>query len=148
MTDTPPGPMSRRSLPAAVTLLAAWPAGVLAQAPAAAAPSLLPILTALLAVLALIPVAVWLLKRFGPAPAAPAAMQVVGQVSLGAGQRIVVLQAGSRWLLLGVTAGSITRLGNLPRPPGDTASLDAAAISAPSFGALLAGAVRGNRKGA
>jgi flagellar biosynthetic protein FliO len=123
---------------ACAALLAARPTVAAAQAQAPAAPSLAPIVMALAAVLLLIPVAVWLLKRFGAGTMAPlAGLQVVGQLPLGAGQRVVVLAAGERWLLLGVTAGSITRLGSLAKPPADAALLNAAATPA-NFAALLA----------
>ncbi len=99
----------------------------------------MPVVLALAAVLALIPVAVWLLKRFGAGTSAPVnGLQVVSQLPLGTGQRVVVLQAGDRWLLLGVTAGSITRLGSLPRPPAGAAAIDVAPIAPPSFASLLA----------
>ena len=140
-------PAGLRRWPAVAALpLAAVPAAALAQVPDA--PSLLPIVVALAAVLILIPLAVWLLKRFGPAAAAPVAgLQVVGQMPLGAGQRVVVLQAGNRWLLLGVSAGSITRLGSLPQPPADAAALNAAAATPASFAALLARLARGGPSG-
>jgi flagellar protein FliO/FliZ len=112
-----------------------------AQAQPPAPPSLLPIVLALAAVLAAIPVAVWLLKRLGAGGAAPmAGLQVVGQMPLGAGQRVVVLQAGERWLLLGVTGSNITRLGTLPRPAGDADNVGAATPA--GFAALLARAAR------
>jgi flagellar protein FliO/FliZ len=89
---------------------------------------------ALLLVLALIPLAMWLLKRFGPAQATQAAgLRVVAQLPLGARERIVVVEAGERWLLLGVTGASINRVGTLPKgeaPPSATGTA--------SFAALLA----------
>jgi flagellar protein FliO/FliZ len=127
-------------------LLAAVPTMALAQAQPPAAPSLMPIVLALAAVLALIPVALWLLKRFG-AVGAPQVegLQVVSQLPLGTGQKIVVLQAGNRWLLLGVTGSSITRVGSLSKPPVDAGLASAGPIAPPSFSALLARAVRGDR---
>ena len=77
----------------AIAIAAALPSAARAEtAVAPAAPSLLPILLALAAVLALIPFAIWLLKRLGAGTAAPiAGLQVVAQLPLGTGQRIVVL---------------------------------------------------------
>ena len=132
------------AVPAAL-LLAIVPAAALGQTDTAA-PSLLPVATALLAVLALIPVAVWLLKRLGAGTVTRIdGLQVVSQLPLGAGQRIVVLQAGNRWLLLGVTGGSITRLGSLPRPESDAGIAGTGPLAAPGFAALLARAIRGER---
>jgi len=128
----------------AAALIAAAPGAALAQAPAA--PSVMPIVMALAAVLALIPLALWLLKRFGAGNAAAVdGMQVISQLPLGTGQRVVVLQAGNRWLLLGVTGSSITRLGSLPKPPVDPSAANAAPINPGSFATLLARASRGGR---
>ncbi len=125
---------------------AAFATPAAAQSPSPAAPSAMPIVMALAAVLTLIPVAIWLLKRLGGGATAQASgLQVVGQMPLGAGQRVVVLQAGNRWLLLGVTGSSITRLGSLPKPPVDPNAVAAQAISPSSFAALLARAGRGDR---
>jgi flagellar protein FliO/FliZ len=87
-----------------------------AAAPAPQGPSLLPLVLALVFVLALIPAAVWLLKRMGAGTATSAAgLRVVAQLPLGTRERIVVVEAGDRWLLLGVTATSINRIGTLPK---------------------------------
>jgi flagellar protein FliO/FliZ len=73
------------------------------------------------AVLAMIPVALWLLKRtpmggagaFGSAAGANLLRQV-GALALAPGQRIVTIEVGQgeqrRWLVLGVTAQNITTL--------------------------------------
>jgi flagellar protein FliO/FliZ len=83
---------------------------------AAAGPSLLPMLLVLAFVLALIPASIWLLKRLGAgSPASAAGMKVVAQLPLGPRERLVVVEAGDRWLLLGVTASSINRVGTLAR---------------------------------
>jgi len=130
----------------APAVLAAAPVTALAQSQTPAAPSVMPMLMALAAVLALIPVALWLLKRFGAANAtAIDGLQVVSQLPLGSGQRIVVLQAGNRWLLLGVTGGSITRLGSLPKPPVDANLAGASPVAGSGFAAFLARASRGER---
>jgi flagellar protein FliO/FliZ len=112
------------------------PAAARAQTAAAGAegPSLAPMLVALVFVLALIPVSMWLLKRFGGGqPSANAGLRVVAQLPLGPRERIVVIEAGERWLLLGVTAASINRVGTLPK--GDANAL---AGSATSFASLMA----------
>lgn len=71
---------------------------------------------ALLLVLALIPAALWLLKRLSPTQNAQVAgLKVVAQLPLGPRERVVVLEAGDRWLLLGVTSAHITRIGTLPK---------------------------------
>jgi flagellar protein FliO/FliZ len=101
-------------LAAAALLAASTPA--LAQAAPVEGPSLLPMVLALVFVLALVPVAMWMLKRIGGAgPGSVAGMRVVAQLPLGPRERIVVVEAGERWLLLGVTAASINRIGTMPR---------------------------------
>jgi flagellar protein FliO/FliZ len=73
-----------------------------------------------LAILALIPLALWLLKRtpmtgggFGAANNA-AGLRHVAALALSPGQRIVTVEVGQgearRWLVLGVTAQNITTL--------------------------------------
>ena len=87
-------------------------------------------LAALFAVLALIPLALWLLKRtpLGQA-AASGGMRVVAALPLAPNQRIVTLEVGSgderRWLVLGVTPGGIRTLHTLP-PQAPAPAADAA----------------------
>jgi flagellar protein FliO/FliZ len=103
-----------------VTLAAVLtPGAAFAQAAAPAGPSVLPMVLAFAFVLALIPLAMWLLKKLGgaqPATAGAAGLRVVTQLALGPRERVVVVEAGDRWLLLGVTAAAISRIGTLPRP--------------------------------
>lgn len=130
-------------LPTALTLVlpALAQAQSAAPAPAAAGPSMLPMIVALGFVLALIPAAVWLLKRMGGSTLAGASgLRVVGQLTLGARERLVVVEAGERWLLLGVSAGSINRVGTLPK-----GALPLPPTGAANFSALL-NAARSNPK--
>jgi flagellar protein FliO/FliZ len=112
-------------------------ASVVLSAPAYAqatgdGPSVLPLLLTLAFVIALIPIAVWFLKRLGQVtPGASAGLRVVAQLPLGQRERLVVVEAGERWLVLGVTASSINRVGSLPK--GELPALD----SATPFSALL-----------
>ena len=83
-------------------------------------PSLAPLLFGLLLVLALIPAAAWLLRRAGLAqPASTAGLRVVAQLPLGPRERLVIVEAGDRRWLLGVSASGISRLGTLPPGTGD-----------------------------
>jgi flagellar protein FliO/FliZ len=125
-------------------IAAALPLQALAQtasAPAAATPagpSLLPMVLVLLLVLALIPVSMWLLKRMGAGtPASAAGMKVVAQLPLGPRERLVVVEAGDRWLVLGVTAASINRVASLPK-----GALPAAGLASGGFAQLLGAARR------
>lgn len=117
----------------AAATLAACAAGAAHAQAAAQGPSLLPLVLTLAFVLALIPVAVWMLKRLGGAhPAAAAGLRVVAQLPLGQRERLVVVEAGERWLILGVTASAISRVGTLPK-----GELPPAVPAAASFASLL-----------
>jgi flagellar protein FliO/FliZ len=101
-------------------------------------PSFMPMVVALVFVLGLMGAAVWVLRRTGIAPRAGSShLKIVSQLALGPRERVVVVEAGDRWLLLGVGAGGISRLGTLPRAEGAPAD-----IAPQSFGALL-GKLRG-----
>ena len=96
------------------------------------APPLMPTIVGLLVVLALVPLAVWLLRRLRVGGAAPAGgLRVVAQLALGPRERVVVVEAGDRCLVLGVSGAGIQRLGTLSRdalPPAATTPLPFVAL--------------------
>ena len=97
------------------------------------APSLLPMVLTLLLVLALIPVALVLLRRFGRAlPGGSGGLRVLAQLSLGPRERLVVVEAGDRCLLLSVGTAGVQRVGSLARE-----AFAAEAAPAESFPSLL-----------
>jgi flagellar protein FliO/FliZ len=70
-------------------------------------------------VVGLIPLALWLLKRSRLVPLASSGpMRSVASLPIAPGQRLVTVEVGSgeerRWLVLGVTAQSITTLHSMP----------------------------------
>ncbi len=72
-------------------------------------------LLALIAVVAMIPLALWLLKRTPlGATSAGTSMRTVSALPLGAHQRLVTVEVGTgsdrRWLVLGVTQANISTL--------------------------------------
>jgi len=73
-------------------------------------------LLSLLMVLALIIVSAFVLKRFNIAQQGSKHLSVVTSLSLGAKERVVVVQVGDKQLLLGVTAQQVTLLENLAEP--------------------------------
>jgi flagellar protein FliO/FliZ len=82
--------------------------------------SLMPLLAFVL-VVALIPVALWFMKRAGVGGVqATGVMRLVGQLSLGASQRVSIVEvsvgAERHWLVLGVTGERITQLATYPAP--------------------------------
>ena len=91
------------------------------------------------AIVAMIPVALWLLKRTPMGGAASGGlMRSVAALPLSASQRIVTVEVGQgaarRWLVLGVTAQSITTLHTMEPQPDAPA---AAAPAIPAFAQLL-----------
>ena len=99
--------------------------------------SLMPLVSFLL-VIAMIPVALWLMKRAGVGGAggpAGGVLKHVSQLSLGTSQRVTVVEiavgAERHWLVLGVTGERVTPLASYPAP--DTV----AAPSAPAHTAAV-----------
>jgi len=84
-----------------------------------------------IAIIAMIPVALWLLKRtpMGGGGAGQGMLRSVAALPLSANQRIVTVEVGQgdtrRWLVLGVTAQSITTLHTME--PTDPAQAEALA---------------------
>jgi flagellar protein FliO/FliZ len=94
-----------------------------------------------IAIVALIPLALWLLKRTRlVAASSGGVMRMVSVLPLAPGQRLVTVEVGSgeerRWLVLGVTAQSISTLHSmLPQAvPDDLAP----APTLPAFAQVLA----------
>ena len=92
-------------------------------------------------VVALIPVALWLLKRtpLGGAATNGTPMRTVSVLALSGTQRIVTVEVGSgderRWLVLGVTPQSITTLHTMA--PQAEAPAAPGTATQPAFGDLL-----------
>ena len=99
------------------------------------------------AILALIPLALWLLKR-SPLGGAAAAGQLrsVAQLPLGPGQRLLIVEVGQdadrQWLVLGVTAQQIRTLHVMPPQPDG-----ATAVAQPAFAQLLKSRLGGHTEG-
>ena len=107
---------------------------------APAATSLLQTILALLVVLGTLVGLAWALKRFGPRPAAGASnLHVVGALNLGGRERIMVVEVGDQWIVVGASPGRINALATMPRQQGIAASqADAAtAPQAPNFAQWL-----------
>lgn len=122
------------------------PAGPLAltiptptAAPASSSGGLLQTTMALLFVLAVLVGLAWLLKRFGPKhlTGSQRHIKLVDSLNLGARERILLLEVGEQWIVVGASAGRMNALTTLPRqelPPEDTAPDSAAK---PNFAAWL-----------
>jgi flagellar protein FliO/FliZ len=88
-----------------------------ADAPTAApAGSTTQMLLGLLLVLAAVVAAGWLARRFVPRhPAAGTALRVVAGTAVGQRERVVVVEVGSTWIVVGVAPGNVRALHTLPR---------------------------------
>jgi len=86
-------------------------------------------------VLALIFAVGWVMRRLQPARgAAHGPLRIVGTQALGTRERVVLLEIGEQWLVVGVAPGSVRGLATLPRgelPPAPPSV-------ATSFSSLLA----------
>ncbi len=88
-----------------------------------------------------LPVALWLLRRTpgSLATGRHAALTVVAAIAVGARERIAIVRAGPRWLVVGITGHTITTLAELDEAPGAPDQMAAASIHAGTgqFGQLL-----------
>lgn len=103
-----------------------------AQAPAQPAPqpqftspaapsagSLLQTLLALVFVLGLLAALTWFVKRFNPRGVGSSAnLRMVGSLSLGTRERIVVVEVGDQWIVVGASPGRINALATMPKQEG------------------------------
>jgi len=103
-------------------ILLGLPGGALAAA-SAVPPSpvsmagLLQVVLGLAVVLAAIVGTGWLLRRIAPGQAGGGMLKVVGGVMVGPRERVVLVEVGEDWLVLGVAAGGVRLLHRVPRPP-------------------------------
>ena len=78
--------------------------------------SILPSLLAFALVIALIPAALWVLKRAQALrPARDGALQLVAGLALGPRERIAIVKVGQRSLVVGITAQTIPHLATLDK---------------------------------
>ena len=80
-------------------------------------------LLGLLIVLAALMLFFWFMRRFAPGQSgAQGVVKVVGGVMLSTREKVVVVEIGDTWLLLGVGGGQVNTLHTLPRPEGASAT--------------------------
>ena len=109
--------------------------------------SLLPSLAAFALVIALIPAALWMLKRTQSLRGAhDGALQLVAGLSVGPRERIAVVNVAGRSLVVGITAQSITHLATLDEPlAAPPAGLPAGGATT-AFAQMLAGRLHKGRR--
>lgn len=133
-----PGPVAP---PAATPEQQAAMAGARSAAPAplpappSAAGSLLQTVVALAFVLAILVGLAWALKRFGPRNVTGGnTVKLVGALSVGARERILVVEVGEQWIVVGASPGRMNALATMPRQEADPADLARqAALPATNF---------------
>ena len=119
----------------ALALAAGTPAEAPAEPAISAAGSLMQVFIGLVAVLLLIAGTAWVAKRLGVTQGgASSLLRVVSSASVGTRERVVVVEVGDAWLVVGVAPGSVNALMTLPK--GDIQSAAAPALSG-SFAARL-----------
>jgi len=111
---------------------------------AASGPGLFGAFVTLLLVLGLIIGLGWLLKRMPGGAFRPAeGLKVVASINVGAKERVVVVDVNGQQLLLGITAGGISTLHQLPEPlPQTPAPALPNLKQLPNFAQLLAQKLR------
>lgn len=99
-------------------IAAATPALAAAEtaAPVELGSNLLQIILSLALVVLLVIGSLYLLKRLSaPRGMAAGMLRVIAGAAVGARERVVVVEVGDTWLVLGVAPGSVTPLHHLPR---------------------------------
>lgn len=98
------------------TLLSLSPSICLAAEAPSPISSMLQVIFGLLVVLAVMAGLAWLLKRFNMQQGNNNAVaKIVGGVSVGSRERLIVVEVADRWLVVGVAPGQITNIANLDK---------------------------------
>ena len=119
-----PTPAANTPAPAAIP---ANPARLPQAAPGPSAGSLVQTIFALVLVLGLLAALAWAAKRYGPRVAGNSAnLRMIGALNIGGRERIMVIEVGDQWIVVGASPGRVNALATMPK--GDA-----------SAGATLAG---------
>lgn len=103
----------------------------------AATSQLVSLVIGLAFVLAIIAGAAWLMKRIAPRTLGNGSvLRVVAGTAVGPRERVVIVEVGSTWLVLGVAPGAVNQLHQMPREES-VAALPAAPNSTPPFAQWL-----------
>lgn len=94
------------------------------------------VLLGLIVVLALMAAAAWSLKKFGVSKlTGNATVKIVGGVSVGNRERVLVVEVGDQWIVVGVAPGQVNALSTMPRQ--ESAAVPEAVPIAKNFSAWL-----------
>jgi flagellar protein FliO/FliZ len=65
----------------------------------------------------------WFLKRYGPkAMGGSANLRVVGSLNLGGRERLLVVEIGNQWIVVGASPGRVNALATMPKQ--ESANMD------------------------
>jgi flagellar protein FliO/FliZ len=139
-----------RSAPAIFALILAFPGQCLADAQASQIPgafaSIGQMLAGLAAVLVLLVASLWLLKRFSAPTHGGGLLRVIAAAAVGPRERAVLLEAGGKIILLGVTQNNVRTLHVFGRDEFDLpAAVSPAGTPAATFASRLRQALKGRR---
>lgn len=95
-----------------------------AWAATGAAGSLVTLFLALFLILAGFVLLAWFARRYLPGLAGQGVAKIVGNAQVGPRERVVVVEVGSRWLVLGVGGGQVRLLESLDAPNAEHATCD------------------------
>lgn len=102
--------------------LALWPlapaafSATAAPAPGPTAGNLLQVLMGLIVVLALMAAVAWLLRRVNIGQRSSGGnIKIVGGVSVGTRERVMVVEVANQWIVVGVAPGRVNALATLPK---------------------------------
>lgn len=102
-----------------------------AAAPGPSTGTLLQTIFALVLVLALLAALAWAAKRYGPrVTSSTANLRMVGALNIGGRERIMVVEVGDQWIVVGASPGRVNALATMPK--GDAAAGAALAGHTPS----------------
>ena len=102
--------------------------------------SLMQTIFGLAVVLGMLAVFAWALKRWGPRqPSGSSNLHIVGALNLGGRERILVVEVGDQWIVVGASPVRVNALATMPRQEGVAASaaLQANGPVAPNFAQWL-----------
>jgi flagellar protein FliO/FliZ len=131
-----PLPAPAANTPAAVpggppAAIPANPARLPQAAPGPSAGSLVQTIFALVLVLALLAALAWAAKRYGPRVAGNSAnLRMIGALNIGGRERIMVIEVGDQWIVVGASPGRVNALATMPK--GDASASATLAGHAPS----------------
>jgi len=99
----------------------ATPARLPQATPGPSAGSLVQTIFGLVLVLALLAALAWAAKRYGPRMAGNSAnLRMIGALNIGGRERIMVIEVGDQWIVVGASPGRVNALATMPK--GDAAA--------------------------